>query len=93
MVSEIVRWQSPVAHMCRTAMEDVEIGGQQVRKMDKLAIRYLSGNRDEGHFADANRLIIDRPNVRQHLSFGYGIYRCLGNRLADFKGQIGRCTC
>ena len=88
MVSEIVRWQSPVAHMCRTAMEDVEIGGHQIRKMDKLAIWYLSGNRDESHFADANRLVIDRPNVRQHLSFGYGIHRCLGNRLAEMQLRI-----
>ena len=88
MVSEIVRWQSTVAHMCRTAMEDVEIGGHQIRKMDKLAIWYLSGNRDESHFADANRLVIDRPNVRQHLSFGYGIHRCLGNRLAEMQLRI-----
>ena len=88
MVSEIVRWQSPVAHMCRTAMEDVEIGGHQIRKLDKLAIWYLSGNRDEGHFADPNRLIIDRPNVRQHLSFGYGIHRCLGNRLAEMQLRV-----
>jgi cytochrome P450 len=88
MVSEIVRWQSPVAHMCRTAMEDVDIGGHQIRKMDKLAIWYLSGNRDESHFADANRLVIDRPNVRQHLSFGYGIHRCLGNRLAEMQLRI-----
>ena len=88
MVSEIVRWQSPVAHMCRTAMADVEIGGQQIRKMDKLAIWYLSGNRDESHFADADRLIIDRPNVRQHLAFGYGIHRCLGNRLAEMQLKI-----
>jgi cytochrome P450 len=88
MVSEIVRWQSPVAHMCRTAMADVEIGGHQIRKMDKLAIWYLSGNRDESHFADANRLVIDRPNVRQHLSFGYGIHRCLGNRLAEMQLRI-----
>ena len=88
MVSEIVRWQSPVAHMCRTAMEDVEIGGRQIRNMDKLAIWYLSGNRDESHFADANRLVIDRPNVRQHLSFGYGIHRCLGNRLAEMQLRI-----
>jgi cytochrome P450 len=88
MVPEIVRWQSPVAHMCRTAMADVEIGGQQIRKMDKLAIWYLSGNRDEGHFADPNRLMIDRPNVRQHLGFGYGIHRCLGNRLAEMQLKI-----
>ena len=88
MVSEIVRWQSPVAHMCRTAMEDVEIGGRQIQKLDKLAIWYLSGNRDEGHFADPNRLVIDRPNVRQHLSFGYGIHRCLGNRLAEMQLRV-----
>ncbi len=88
MVSEIIRWQSPVAHMCRTAMEDVEIGGQQIRKWDKVAIWYLSGNRDPARFPDADRLIIDRPNVREHLSFGYGIHRCLGNRLAEMQLRI-----
>lgn len=88
MVPEIIRWQSPVAHMCRTAMEDVEIRGQTIKKWDKVAIWYLSGNRDEDHFADANRLIIDRPNARQHLSFGYGIHRCLGNRLAEMQLTI-----
>lgn len=88
MVSEIVRWQSPVAHMCRTALDDVEIGGQLIRKWDKLAIWYLSGNRDDSHFSDPNRLLIDRPNVRQHLSFGYGIHRCLGNRLAEMQLRI-----
>lgn len=88
MVSEIVRWQSPVAHMCRTALDDVEIGGQLIRKWDKLAIWYLSGNRDDNHFSDPNRLLIDRPNVRQHLSFGYGIHRCLGNRLAEMQLRI-----
>lgn len=85
MVSEIIRWQSPVAHMCRTAMEDFDLGGQQIRKWDKLAIWYLSGNRDRSKFADADRLIIDRSNVRQHLSFGFGIHRCLGNRLAEMQ--------
>ena len=88
MVSEIVRWQSPVAHMCRTAMQDVELGGQLIRKWDKVAIWYLSGNRDTTQFADADRLVIDRPNVRQHLSFGYGIHRCLGNRLAEMQLRI-----
>mgnify|MGYP001212273234 CR=1 FL=1 len=88
MVSEIVRWQSPVAHMCRTAMEDVELGGKSIRKNDKLAIWYLSGNRDGQHFSDPDRLLIDRPNVRQHLSFGYGIHRCLGNRLAEMQLKI-----
>ena len=88
MVSEIVRWQSPVAHMCRTAMDDVEVGGKTIRKWDKVAIWYLSGNRDAAHFADADRLVIDRANVRQHLSFGYGIHRCLGNRLAEMQLTI-----
>lgn len=88
MVSEIVRWQSPVAHMCRTATEDVELGGKSIRKNDKLAIWYLSGNRDSQHFSDPDRLLIDRPNVRQHLSFGYGIHRCLGNRLAEMQLKI-----
>ena len=88
MVSEIIRWQSPVAHMCRTALEDVEIGGKTIRKWDKVAIWYMSGNRDVGHFEDADQLMIDRPNARQHLSFGYGIHRCLGNRLAEMQLKI-----
>ena len=88
MVSEIVRWQSPVAHMCRTAVDDVEIGGKIIRKWDKVAIWYLSGNRDQGHFDNADELRIDRPNVRQHLAFGYGIHRCLGNRLAEMQLRI-----
>ena len=88
MVSEIIRWQSPVAHMCRTAMEDVELGGKTIKKWDKVAIWYVSGNRDETHFGDADRLDIERANARQHLSFGYGIHRCLGNRLAEMQLRI-----
>lgn len=88
MVSEIIRWQSPVAHMCRTALEDVDIDGHQIKQWDKVAIWYLSGNRDEAHFSDANRLDIERSNARQHLSFGYGIHRCLGNRLAEMQLRI-----
>lgn len=88
MVSEIIRWQSPVAHMCRTALEDVEIGGKQIKKWDKVAIWYLSGNRDTDAFERPDDLIIDRPNARQHLSFGYGIHRCLGNRLAEMQLKI-----
>ena len=88
MVPEIIRWQSPVAHMCRTAMEDVEVRGRQIKKWDKVAIWYVSGNRDDDHFEEPNQLIIDRPNVRQHLSFGYGIHRCLGNRLAEMQLRI-----
>lgn len=88
LVSEIIRWQSPVAHMCRTAMEDVEIGGKLIKKWDKVAIWYASGNRDISKFPDANDLIIDRKDVRQHLSFGFGIHRCLGNRLAELQLKI-----
>jgi cytochrome P450 len=88
MVSEIIRWQSPVAHMCRTAMEDVELGGQTIRKMDKVVMWYLSGNRDEDKIPNANQFIIDRPDVRKHLSFGFGIHRCLGNRLGEMQLRI-----
>ena len=88
MVSEIIRWQSPVAHMCRTAMQDVELGGQQIRKWDKVAIWYMSGNRDRQKWENPDALQIDRKDVRQHLSFGFGIHRCLGNRLAEMQLRI-----
>ena len=88
MVSEIIRYQSPVAHMCRTAMADTEIRGQKIARNDKICMWYVSGNRDEGTIRDANRLIIDRPNARRHLSFGFGIHRCLGNRLGEMQLQI-----
>lgn len=88
MVSEMIRWQSPVAHMCRTATQDVELGGKQIKKWDKVAIWYLSGNRDTTHFSSPDDLLIDRSGARQHLSFGYGIHRCLGNRLAEMQLRI-----
>jgi cytochrome P450 len=85
MVSEIIRWQSPVAHMARTATEDTELGGKHIRAGDRVAMWYVSGNRDEDAMADANTFRIDRPNARQHTSFGYGIHRCVGNRLAEMQ--------
>lgn len=85
MVSEIIRWQSPVAHMCRTAMADTEIGGQKISKNDKVVMWYLSGNRDEGALDAPNDFVIDRAKARQHLSFGFGIHRCLGNRLGEMQ--------
>ncbi len=88
MVSEMVRWQTPVIHMRRTALEDVELGGKTIRKGDKVVMWYLSGNRDESVFPDADRLIIDRPNARNHLSFGFGVHRCMGNRLAEMQLRI-----
>jgi len=88
MVSEIVRWQTPLAHMRRTALVDAELGGQQIKKGDKVIMWYLSGNRDETAIPNANQFIIDRPRARQHLSFGFGIHRCVGNRLAEMQLKI-----
>jgi len=88
MVSEIIRWQTPLAYMRRTAMADTELGGKQIKKGDKLAMWYLSGNRDAGAIRDPDRFIIDRERPRQHLSFGFGIHRCVGNRLAELQLKI-----
>jgi cytochrome P450 len=88
MVPEIIRWQSPVAHMCRTAMQPVELGGKQIAAGDKVVMWYISGNRDESVIEKPNRFIIDRMNPRQHLSFGFGIHRCVGNRLGEMQLNI-----
>jgi cytochrome P450 len=88
LIPEIVRWQTPVIHMRRTATEDSEIGGKTIRKGDKVVIWYISGNRDEEVIADPNRLIADRPRAREHVAFGFGIHRCLGNRLAELQLRI-----
>ena len=88
MVSETIRWQTPLAHMRRTAVKDVEIGGKLIRKGDKVIMWYVSGNRDETVIQNADRYIIDRPRPRQHMSFGFGIHRCVGNRLAELQLQI-----
>jgi cytochrome P450 len=87
-VPEIIRWQTPLAHMRRTAQEDAEIAGQKVKKGDKIVMWYISGNRDESVFPDAERLDIDRPNARRHLAFGFGVHRCVGARLAELQLQI-----
>jgi len=88
MVSETIRWQTPLAHMRRTATEDVEFRGKQIRKGDKVVMWYISGNRDGEVIAEPERYIIDRERPRQHISFGYGIHRCVGNRLAELQLQI-----
>ncbi len=88
MVPEIIRWHTPVAHMCRTAMEDTRIGGQQIRKWDRVVIWYLSGNHDEDMFPNPERFMIGRDNVRQQTGFGFGIHRCIGNRLAELQLRI-----
>jgi cytochrome P450 len=87
-VAEIIRWQTPLAYMRRTALEDVEMHGKTIKKGDKVAMWYASGNRDERKFENPNALIFDRPNARNHISFGFGIHRCFGNRLAELQLQI-----
>jgi len=87
-ISEIIRWQTPVAHMRRTAAADVDFGDKQIRKGDKVIMWYVSGNRDETVIDRPNDLIIDRERPRQHLSFGFGIHRCVGNRLAEKQLRV-----
>ena len=85
MVAEMVRWQTPVIHMRRTALADIELGGKKIKEGDKVVMWYLSGNRDESVFEDPEKLIIDRPNARAHVAFGFGVHRCMGNRLAEMQ--------
>jgi len=88
MVPEIIRWQTPLAHMRRTAAEDTELRGQKIKKGDKVIMWYVSGNRDDEAIDRPDDFIIDRPRSRQHLSFGFGIHRCVGNRLAEMQLRI-----
>jgi cytochrome P450 len=88
MVPEIIRWQTPLAYMRRTASVDIEVGGKQIKKGDKVAMWYLSGNRDAEAIPEPEKFIIDRARPRQHLSFGFGIHRCVGNRLAEMQLKI-----
>lgn len=88
MVSEIIRWQTPLAYMRRIAKEDVELNGQLIRKGDKVVMWYVSGNRDERNIENPDQFIIDRKNPRNHLSFGFGVHRCMGNRLAEMQLRI-----
>jgi cytochrome P450 len=88
LVPEIIRWQTPLAYMRRTAVVDSEVGGRLIRKGDKVAMWYLSGNRDETAIERADEFIVDRARPRQHLSFGFGIHRCVGNRLAEMQLKI-----
>ena len=88
MVPEIIRWQTPLAHMRRTATRDMALGGQQIRKGDRVVMWYVSGNRDEDAIPEANRFIIDRAKPKKHLSFGFGIHRCVGERLAEMQLRV-----
>ena len=88
MVSETIRWQTPLAHMARLATRDVEIGGKTIKAGDRVAMWYVSGNRDEEVIERPNDYIIDRERPRQHMSFGFGIHRCVGNRVAELQLTI-----
>ena len=88
MVSEIIRWQTPLAHMRRIALTDYELGGKTIKAGDKVVMWYVSGNRDDEVIENPNAFIIDRERPRQHLSFGFGIHRCVGNRLAEMQLRI-----
>jgi cytochrome P450 len=88
MVSETIRWQTPLAHMRRTATQDFEFGGKTIREGDLVSMWYVSGNRDERVIEDPDSYIIDRARPRTHLSFGFGIHRCVGNRLAELQLTI-----
>ena len=88
MVQEIIRWQTPLSYMRRTATRDCEVGGKQILKDDQLLMWYLSANRDEDVFEDADRIDIERHNAGAHLSFGFGVHRCMGLRLAEMQLRI-----
>ena len=88
LVPEIIRYVTPVIHMRRTAVEDVDLAGKRIHRGDKVVMWYISGNRDEDAIEHPDDFIIDRARPRQHLSFGFGIHRCVGNRLAELQLTI-----
>jgi len=88
MVAEIIRWQTPLPHMRRTALLDSELGGKVIKAGDKVVMWYISGNRDPEVFDDPDAFRIDRPNARSHMSFGFGIHRCMGNRVGEMQLRV-----
>jgi cytochrome P450 len=88
MVLEIIRWQTPLSYMRRTATRDCEVGGKQILENDQLLMWYISANRDEDVFENGDVIDIERHNADQHLSFGFGIHRCMGSRLAEMQLRI-----
>ena len=88
LVPEIIRWQTPLAHMRRTATRDAELGGKQIRKGEKVVMWYVSGNRDESVIERPDEFLIDREDARKHLSFGWGVHYCVGSRIAEMQLRI-----
>ena len=79
---------SASAALRRTARTDCELAGKQIKAGDKVVMWYVSGNRDEASIDEAERFVVGRPKARQHLSFGAGIHRCVGDRLAEMQIRI-----
>jgi cytochrome P450 len=88
MVPEIIRWQTPLAHMRRTATRDIAFGGKTIREGERVVMWYVSGNRDEEVIENPDALDIARERPRRHLSFGFGLHRCLGERLAELQLRV-----
>ena len=88
MVSETIRWQTPLAHMSRVATRDIELGGKTIKQGERVVMWYISGNRDEAVIDNPNAYVIDRERPRHHMSFGFGIHRCVGNRVAEMQLTI-----
>jgi cytochrome P450 len=88
MVSETIRWQTPLAHMARVAKTDFELAGKTIKAGERVVMWYLSGNRDEDEIENPNSYIIDRDQSRHHMSFGFGVHRCVGNRVAELQLTI-----
>ncbi len=88
MVDEIIRWQTPLAYMRRTATRDTELGGKSIKRGDKVVMWYVSANRDESAIPRANEFLIDREDSKHHLSFGWGVHFCMGSRLAEMQLRV-----
>ena len=87
-VPEVIRWQTPLSYMRRTATRDTELGGKQIKKDDQLLMWYISANQDEDVFEDAHVLDVERHNADRQLSFGYGIHFCMGSRVAELQLRV-----
>ncbi len=87
-VPEVIRWQTPLAYMRRTATKDTVLNGKEIKKDDQLLMWYISANMDEDVFENPEILDIDRDNADRQLSFGYGIHFCMGSRVAELQLRV-----
>jgi cytochrome P450 len=87
-IEEILRFDSPLQMVVRTAGCDIEIAGERIGAGEMVALLLGGANRDPRIFSDPGRFDITRPNARDHLAFGSGIHGCLGAALARIEGTI-----